>query len=58
MSESSRVPSISLTLAEPIREEQLGDRQEAVVRRRVEHCAGVRVGRGLQAAVPVHHTFR
>ena len=45
-------------VAEAVGEEQLGDGQEAVVRRHAEHLGGVRVGRRLQAAVAVHHALR
>ena len=45
-------------VAEPEGEEQLGDRQAAVVGSDREHLAGVRLGGGLRAAVAVHDALR
>ena len=45
-------------VAEPVGEEQLGDRQEAVVLGDAEHAVGVRLGRRLQAPVAVHDALR
>ena len=45
-------------VAEAVGEEQLGDRQAAVVRLDLQHGTGERLGRRLGAAVAVHHALR